>query len=89
MSTRRTTKAGAQNAPTAASTDWRGRFPEFAAAVEARCEKGAATYGDASFGRPVAELLDEVEEELLDVAGWAFVLWTRLRALRGGDHAAE
>jgi len=24
----------------------------------------------------------EIEEELLDVAGWAFILWTRIRALR-------
>jgi hypothetical protein len=49
--------------------------------VRLRMEKGRQAYGDRSFLRPPAELAREVEEELLDVAGWAFVLWTRVRNL--------
>jgi hypothetical protein len=56
-------------------------WPEFAEAVRRRMEKGRKNYGDASFFRPPEELAREVEEELLDVAGWSFILWTRLRAL--------
>ena len=48
----------------------RARFPSH---VLARAEAGAAEYGDRSFGRPVVELLAELNEELADVAGWAHV----------------
>jgi hypothetical protein len=45
---------------------------------------GAATYGDASFTRPPAELVDEVQEELEDVCGGSLLpLWIRLERLRG------
>ena len=49
-----------------------------------RLEAGARSYGEASFRREPAELADEIEQELLDVCGWAFVLWCRLRQLRAG-----
>ncbi len=52
------------------------RFAEFARAVNARLEAGRASYGDASFSRHPAVLCGEVEQELLDVCGWAYVLWT-------------
>ena len=58
------------------------RFTEFARAVNARLEAGRASYGDASFSRHPAVLCGEVEQELLDVAGWGFILWCRMRALR-------
>lgn len=58
------------------------RFAEFARAVNARLEAGRASYGDASFSRHPAVLCGEVEQELLDVCGWAYVLWVRMRALR-------
>ncbi|MBI4518797.1 MAG: hypothetical protein HY699_23635 [Deltaproteobacteria bacterium] len=57
-------------------------FPTFAAAVAKRLEVGAVTYGDRSFHRPPGELLGEIEDECLDLAGWGFVLWCRVRALR-------
>jgi hypothetical protein len=47
-----------------------------------RLEAGARSYGDASFRREPAELAGEIEQELLDVCGWAFVLWCRLGRLR-------
>jgi hypothetical protein len=52
------------------------------AEVRARLEAGRATYGDRSFERSPSELLRELEQEALDLAGWGFVLWHRVRALR-------
>ena len=64
----------------------------FTRGVAARLEKGRAVYGGRSFSRDPAALAGEVGEELLDVAGWAFVLWTRLEAIRralGGGEAVD
>lgn len=63
-------------------------FPAFAAQVRTRLEAGRAEYGDRSFDADPARLVDEVEQELLDVVGWAFILYRRLArrtaALRDG-----
>jgi hypothetical protein len=56
-------------------------FPAFVEAVRARLEAGRAAYGDRSFDRPTAELLGELQQEALDLAGWGFVLFERLRRL--------
>ena len=55
----------------------------FVARLRARLEAGAATYGDRSFTRPAAELVDEIQQELEDVCGWSLLLWIRLERLRG------
>jgi hypothetical protein len=47
-----------------------------------RLQQGDRVYGDASFQRSPRELLGEIEEELLDLAGWAFPLWVRLQKLK-------
>jgi hypothetical protein len=60
------------------STEWAA----FARSVAARLAAGARVYHDQSFSRPPTELADEIAEELLDVAGWAFILWTRVRQIR-------
>jgi hypothetical protein len=57
-------------------------WPAFAAAVEARLQQGTTTYGNASFTRNPADLASEIEQELLDVCAWSFILWCRVRALR-------
>jgi hypothetical protein len=54
---------------------------EFWLRLRERLEAGARSYGAASFGREPAELAGEIEQELLDVCGWAFLLWCRLRRL--------
>ena len=54
----------------------------FTARLRARLEAGAREYGDTSFSRPAAELIDEIQQELEDVAGWGFLLWVRLDRLR-------
>lgn len=53
---------------------------EFLQAVDARLAKGAIEYGDTSPSKPYAVLADEVEQELLDVAGWCCQLWRKLSA---------
>ena len=57
-------------------------FGNFASKVRARLRKGAAVYGDRSFSADPADLLREIQEELEDVAGWGFILWTRLERAR-------
>jgi hypothetical protein len=57
-------------------------FPTFAAAVEGRLQQGAKAYGDRSFQQPPDMLIGEIEQELLDVCAWSFILWCRVRALR-------
>jgi hypothetical protein len=56
-------------------------WPAFAAEVRSRLEAGRAAYGDRSFAAEPAALVAELEQEALDLAGWGFVLWCRLRAL--------
>jgi hypothetical protein len=65
------------------------RFPLFSSLVCARLDAGQLEYGDRSFSRPSSELLDEIEEELLDVIGWAYPLWCRLRKLRAAVERVE
>jgi hypothetical protein len=67
----------------------RAEFDVFADAVADRLEHGAQAYRDRSFERPSVELVGEVLEELEDVAGWAFLLWTRLQRMRAAMALAE
>ena len=54
---------------------------EFKLALTNRLQKGFEEYGDGSFSRDPSVLLDELAEEALDVCGWGFILWVRLRDL--------
>ena len=47
----------------------------FVDAMHARLEQGAAEYGNRSMLRPVSETVDEIRQELLDEAGWLYILW--------------
>jgi len=55
----------------------------FVARLRARLAVGAVEYGNSSFTRPAAELVDEVQQEIEDVCGWSLLLWIRLEQLRG------
>lgn len=57
------------------------RFPIFAEAIYARLDGGRRNYGDSSFEQPPARLAEEIRQELLDVAGWAFIMWERINEL--------
>lgn len=61
--------------------DHLGRWADFVREVRARLEHGREAYGDQSFARPPAELLGELSQEALDLAGWGFVLWARVTEL--------
>lgn len=57
-------------------------FPLYSNHLFDRLRIGAENYGDSSFGKGPDELLNEVQEELLDVSGWAFILWCRIAQLQ-------
>lgn len=58
------------------------RYAAFERRLRERFEAGAREYGERSWTRTPDELLGEIEEELLDVAGWAIILYDRLRRAR-------
>lgn len=52
---------------------------EFLETLAARLATGAAEYGNKSFNKTRAQLKQEMEQELLDIAGWAYVMWAKLK----------
>jgi hypothetical protein len=54
------------------------RFENFARAARARLDAGRLAYGDTSFSKDPTELIAELQQECLDLAGWGFVLFERL-----------
>ena len=54
----------------------------FTERLRARLVAGAAKYGDTSFRRPITEILDELQQELEDIAGWGLIAWVRIERLR-------
>lgn len=57
-------------------------FVTFSADLLAKLQLGEQTYGTAGFDRPNERLIEEVQEELIDVCGWSFILWCKLQALK-------
>jgi len=68
-------------------TDLDHALARFVTRLRARLNAGSIQYGNASFERPAAELVDEVMEEIEDICGWSLLLWLRLDRLR--DHVAR
>lgn len=58
------------------------QWPAFASEIYARLDMGKRTYGDDSFERPAERLIVEIQQELMDVCGWSFILWHRLESLK-------
>ena len=58
-------------------------YLRFMQRLRTRLDAGAAEYGNASFTRPAGALVDEIQQELEDVCGWALILWMRLDRVRG------
>jgi hypothetical protein len=50
--------------------------------LEKRIEAGAIEYGDKSFDKSVSSLIGEIQEEILDIAGWGYILWEKLERLK-------
>lgn len=65
------------------------QFRRFSEGLRARLEAGARTYGNASFERPVADLIGEAMEEAEDICGWSFLAWVRLDRLRAAVERIE
>lgn len=55
---------------------------KFTRKVLDRLAQGERVFGNRSLLAPTARLLDEVQQELEDVAGWGALLWVRLERLR-------
>ena len=55
---------------------------DFIERLRARWAQGADAYGDRSYGQASGDLITELQEELIDVAGWALPLFHRLEKLR-------
>lgn len=58
------------------------RLPEFFSEIQTRMLAGRRAYGDKSFSREPRELLEEVQQELLDVCGWSYVLYCRMARMK-------
>jgi hypothetical protein len=71
--------------------DVKAQFVEWEASLHSRLEIGAAEYGDSSYHRGFVDLLDELLQENLDRAGWAYIMWVKANALlqQGGIKADE
>jgi len=72
-----------------AAAKWFSHWPEFLSEIEKRLDAGHREYGDGSFDRPTDDLVAELMEEALDLPGWAFVLWVRLRELSAKAQEVE
>lgn len=48
----------------------------FIESMTARLAAGQREYGDASFARPTADLVEEIGQECEDIAGWSYIAWT-------------
>lgn len=57
-------------------------LPRFFEMFRARLETGKKEYGDRSFLRDTSEIDDEIDQELLDIVGWAYVRWASRRLRR-------
>lgn len=60
------------------------------AELNRRLEQGEREYGGKSFSRRPADLEREIDEELLDLVGWLYVLWSqagwKAGELEGREH---
>lgn len=57
-------------------------WPEFAGRVFERMLRGKVDYGDGSFLAPLAPTCEEIAQEFLDVAGWAFIGYCKVKRLQ-------
>lgn len=50
--------------------------------LEKRLKIGAECYGDKSFDKTEGRLLQDIQEEILDIAGWSYILWAKIERLK-------
>jgi hypothetical protein len=59
-----------------------GPYEYYFQRLRERLVVGAREYGNKSFEKTNNELLKEIQEEILDVAGWSYILWEKIERLR-------
>ena len=74
------------NAPPKLSARTAEAFELFVSKVRERLAAGEQEYGDQSFDRADSALQGEIDQELFDVVGWAFIRWESMR--RSAYHRA-
>ena len=57
-------------------------YHEYVIECRSRLMAGAEEYGQVSFSKDPVTLVKEIQEELMDVTNWAFILWSRLQAIK-------
>jgi len=57
-------------------------LPKFVKLLDQKMLKGFYSYGDKSFSRDPKELMNEIQAEIIDIAGWGMVLWQRIEDLK-------
>lgn len=58
--------------------DWE----RFAAKVHARLVQGERVFDNRSLDKPHLDLIEEIQQELEDIAGWGVLLWIRLERIK-------
>lgn len=58
--------------------DWE----RFAAKVHARLVQGERVFDNRSLDKPHLDLIEEIQQELEDIAGWGVLLWIRLERVK-------
>tara|TARA_E500000081_G_scaffold54588_1_gene57501 strand:- start:371 stop:592 length:222 start_codon:yes stop_codon:yes gene_type:complete len=66
-----------------------GSFLKFVDKVLYRLKAGQREYGNKSFSMEPDVLLQEIEEEILDICGWAYILHVRMEKLRSAVVAID
>ena len=60
---------------------WEDNWDEFSAELQKKLASGYKEHGDGSFSRAPEDLVKEMLEECLDIAGWGLVLWARTKRM--------
>jgi hypothetical protein len=47
-----------------------------------RLRKGAQLYEDKAFDRPLLDLLEEIEQEVLDQSAWGYLAYAKIQGLK-------
>ena len=58
--------------------DWE----RFASKVHARLVEGERVFDNRSLDKPHLDLIEEIQQELEDIAGWGVLLWIRLERVK-------
>ena len=61
---------------------WEVYWPGFRETLESRLSAGYREYGDESFAQAPDRTVSEIQEEILDICGWSFILYVPLEKLK-------